>query len=52
LGEAPRIAANLGLRGADAIYVAVAEQLRLPLITWDNEQEEKAKTSVDVRAPQ
>jgi predicted nucleic acid-binding protein len=36
--EATNIAANYGLRGADAIYVAVARQLRISLLTWDNEQ--------------
>jgi predicted nucleic acid-binding protein len=32
------IAANLRLRGADAIYVATAKQLGIPLLTWDHEQ--------------
>jgi predicted nucleic acid-binding protein len=36
--EATSIAANLGLRGADAIYVATAKLLNLPLLTWDQEQ--------------
>lgn len=26
-----------GLRGADALYVAVAQLLDVPLVTWDNE---------------
>jgi predicted nucleic acid-binding protein len=32
------LAARLGLRGADAIYVAIAYQLDFPLLTWDREQ--------------
>jgi predicted nucleic acid-binding protein len=36
--EATNIAATLRLRGADAIYVAVAKQLNIPLLTWDTEQ--------------
>ncbi len=53
LGEAAtRLAADLGLRGADATYVAVAEQLSLPLLTWDNEQAERARSAIDVRAPE
>jgi predicted nucleic acid-binding protein len=36
--EATSIAATTRLRGMDAIYVAVAKQLALPLLTWDNEQ--------------
>ena len=35
--DAARIAANLALRGADAVYVAVARRLHLPLVTWDQE---------------
>jgi len=34
-------AAELGisaqLRGADALYVAVAQRLHVPIVTWDNE---------------
>jgi predicted nucleic acid-binding protein len=36
--EATNIAAHYRLRGADAIYVAVAKQVGIPLLTWDNEQ--------------
>lgn len=36
--EATGMAANLRLRGADAIYVATAKQLGIPLLTWDHEQ--------------
>lgn len=35
--QASRIAAKHRLRGADATYVAVAAQLNIPLISWDQE---------------
>jgi len=31
-------AAELKRRGADAVYVAVAESLGAPLVTWDEER--------------
>src|SRR5262245_21417823 len=36
-GFAAQIAAGLRLRGADAVYVATARSLDLPLVTWDGE---------------
>jgi predicted nucleic acid-binding protein len=36
--QASDLAADLQLRGADAVYVAVAVQLGLPLVTFDQEQ--------------
>lgn len=36
--QTSRIAANYRLRGADACYVAVAAQLDVPLVSWDQEQ--------------
>jgi predicted nucleic acid-binding protein len=36
--DATNIAMNFGLRGADSSYVAVAQQLAIPLVTFDNEQ--------------
>jgi predicted nucleic acid-binding protein len=35
---AARLAADHALRGADAVYMALALELSLPLITLDNEQ--------------
>jgi len=35
---AARLAADLRLRGPDALYVAVAQRLNIPLATWDKEQ--------------
>jgi predicted nucleic acid-binding protein len=40
-GSAAELAAGLRLRGADALYVALAEMLAVPLVTWDNEQRER-----------
>lgn len=47
--QAANLAADLGLRGTDAMYVAVAERLGLPLVTWDREQRERAATIVSTR---
>ena len=48
---ASQLAADLGLRGGDAIYVAIADQLKIPLLTWDNEHVEKAGMQITVRMP-
>jgi predicted nucleic acid-binding protein len=45
------LAGRLGVRGADAIYVAVANGLRLPLVTWDSEQRARAARLVEVLTP-
>lgn len=49
--EAARLAADLGLRGADAAYVAVARRLTCPLITWDAEMIRKTQGMVDAQHP-
>ncbi len=49
--RAARLAAELALRGADAVYVAVARELDAPLITWDREQVERGVRMVPVRTP-
>ena len=46
--EAAHLAAELGLRGADSMYVAVAARLELPLLTLDLDQKEKAGKLVKV----
>lgn len=52
LGQAAsQLAADLGLRGSDATYVAIADQLKIPLLTWDNEHVEKAGQRIAVRRP-
>jgi predicted nucleic acid-binding protein len=48
LREAAHLAAELGLRGADSTYVAVAARLDLPLITLDVDQRERARKRVTV----
>ncbi len=50
-GEAARLAARLRLRGADAVYVATAALLGVPLVTWDVEQRERAVSVVRGWAP-
>lgn len=47
--KAARLAAGLGLRGADAVYVAAAEALALPLCTLDDDQARRAAARVDVQ---
>ena len=46
--EAAELAAGLGLRGADSVYVAVAARLNLPLVTLDADQKERAAQRVTV----
>ena len=41
-----RIARELKLRGADAVYVALARRLGIPLVTWDRDQLEQARVPV------
>ena len=50
-GRAAQIAADLRLRGTDALYVAVAERLTLPLVTWDAEQRDRGRILVETRTP-
>lgn len=38
INTATDLAANLGLRGADSLFVALAQQLSIPLVTFDKEQ--------------
>ena len=45
------LAARLRLRGGDAVYIATAALSRLPLVTWDTEQRERAARVVDVVSP-
>ena len=46
--DAAQLAAELGLRGADSTYVAVAARLELPLITLDIDQKGRAAKRVKV----
>lgn len=49
--EAARLAAQLGLRGADAVYVATAYLLTLSLITWDQDQMVRSAQIITVSTP-
>jgi len=49
--EAVNVAADLQLRAGDAIYVAVARNLNLPLVSWDKEQLQKAGTNLLTYTP-
>lgn len=50
--ESMRLAAALRLRGADAVYVALASMRRMPLITLDTEMIARAGDVVDVLTPE
>ncbi len=41
--------ADLGVRGADAFYIAIAQQLFLPLATLDKDQLERASDMVETK---
>lgn len=49
--QATELAAALGLRGADAVYVALADHLQLPLVTWDREQRLRGSQRIVAREP-
>ncbi|MDO8341485.1 MAG: PIN domain-containing protein, partial [Candidatus Woesebacteria bacterium] len=50
--ESMRLAAKLRLRGADAVYVALAATSREPLITLDAEMLERARGVAEVFTPE
>jgi predicted nucleic acid-binding protein len=49
---AARLAAEQALRGADAVYVAAALSLGLPLVTLDQQQLERAQAVITVISPE
>lgn len=51
LYRAAALAAQLRLKGADAVYAATADVLRLPLVTWDQELAQRARQVVSVVHP-
>jgi predicted nucleic acid-binding protein len=52
LGQlAAQLAAEDGLRGADAVYVATAQHLNVPLVTFDHEQRARGRRLVEVQSP-
>ena len=48
VAEAAELAASLGLRGADAVYVAAADYLHLSLCTLDDDQARRATYRVEI----
>jgi len=44
--QSAHLASTLRLKGSDAIYVALAQQLEIPLVTWDNELLQRAGQSL------
>ena len=50
--EAAQIAASRKLRGADAVYVALALTHRMPLLTLDAEMLERARGTVEAFTPE
>jgi predicted nucleic acid-binding protein len=49
---AAELAGRLRLRGADAVYIATATTLGMPLVTWDAEQRQRAATVIHVVSPE
>src|SRR5215211_4425245 len=49
--EAAELAADYALRGADAVYVAVARRHNCTLVSLDREQRERAAVIVTTRTP-
>lgn len=49
---AATLAGRLRVRGADAVYIAVAVNLGLPLVTWDIEQRDRGARVVEVQTPE
>ncbi|TAK33203.1 MAG: PIN domain-containing protein [Chloroflexota bacterium] len=49
---AAKLAADLGLRGADAVYIALAQALNITLITWDEQQRERGAAAAATVMPQ
>jgi len=49
--RATDIAARFRIRGADAVYVALADLRNLPLVTWDRETHERAARLITVLRP-
>ena len=50
--EGADLGIQIQLRGADALYVAVAKRLRVPIVTWDNEILDRASSvGVTARVP-
>jgi predicted nucleic acid-binding protein len=46
--DAAEIAAEIGIRGMDAVVIQVAKEFNIPLVTLDQEMLEKARLIIDV----
>src|SRR5579864_1469575 len=46
------VAINLQMRAGDAIYVALARQMNIPLISWDKDQLSKASRFITTYTPE
>ena len=51
VGFAVDIASDLQLRAGDATYVALADALKIPLITWDKEQLQRGGSLLTTYTP-
>jgi predicted nucleic acid-binding protein len=49
--ESIDVAADLSLRAGDAVYVAVAQRMSIPLVSWDRQQLQRASTAVATCTP-
>ena len=49
--QAAQVAVDLHLRGADAVYVATAQRLSVPLVTWDPEQRDRSSVVIEAYEP-
>jgi predicted nucleic acid-binding protein len=49
--QAASIAARVALRGADAVYAALASARGRQLVTWDRQQRERSAAVVQVSSP-
>lgn len=49
--RAADVAAHVSLRGADAVYAALAAERGHTLITWDRQQRERSASAVEVASP-
>jgi predicted nucleic acid-binding protein len=50
--QSATIAARVALRGADAVYAALASERGLRLVTWDRQQEQRAAAVVRTVTPE
>ncbi len=51
MDSATSLAAQLKIRGADAVYLAAAHRHRVPLVTWDIQLASRASALVQVIQP-